>query len=678
MKRLTAVLQCALIFSGLTAALAQPETAVLRVFPDEVTVPLETTLFGTNISYGDKRLVNDAEDSLMVKKAGITSMRFPNGCQADLYNWKSPSPTLVTVDEFMAFCEATDAEPYYTLNMQGGTIGLEGPVPEGATLDEKIQYRHTAPNPCGYTNYHFGTLEETLELLEEYTIKRAREGKLPIKCYEMGNENWGQAFTDWTPDVYGKTVEFYARAMRDRIKQAQYETPLAGIPDLYIVAVGFPVMGNNMKEADTPDRRTNIAWTKELNALKQAGLIDAVQEHFYPHGLANGGALAWVAHNFENILNVRRGIANPRLNGYLDPPLVYNMPIEFTEWNVKCWGQAPIMDRQIENTEFEAGLEGWNLDGGTARVAIWAARRGDRGIRVVTSKEETSILSAPFTPKENAKSYLFSAWVKSQQEEAVTISIHFAEGDNAGAAINQWRIPIADRWVNAVVGAQIPENPGKLEVRITVDKPGIVYIDEVYLAYHTDASGTAPRSAVTAEQTLFAVDSLRAMAEHGSPRSHIHHLAGNYPCGQLTSQGDIKDIFLAYQFFADARGSEVVRHELACGLMPHYSSVHPWATDFNALAPNRDDIPEMTALASRDGRQLHILVINRTTDRDIPLLIDLGEAKAESGAAIRLLDLVDIDLPGVTLNEREYEWNPETSLTIPRHSARILSLKLAE
>lgn len=678
MKRLTALFACAILIPGLSGLSAPSGGAVLRIFPDEPTVPLQTTLFGTNISMGDKHLVNDAETRELVKQAEITSMRFPNGCQADLYNWKSPAPTHVTVDEFMAFCEATEAEPYYTLNMQGGTIGLEGPVPEGATLDERIQYQHTAPNPCGYTHYHFGTLAETLELLEEYTIRRAREGKLAIRCYEMGNENWGQAFTDWTPDVYAKTVEVYASAMRERIKQAQQETPEAGIPDLYIVAVGFPVMGNNMKQADTPDRRTNIAWTRELNALKSAGKIDAVQEHFYPHGLANGGALAWAAHNLENILNVRRGIPNPRLKGYKDPPLEYHMPIEFTEWNVKCWGQTPLMDSQLKNAGFENGLDGWTVSGGTARVASWAARRGNRGLRVVTERDEVSSISTVITPNQNAKSYFFSAWIKAQQRDSVLLSLHFAEGEKAGTVINQWRVPVAGHWVNAVVGAHIPENPGRLEVRIAVDEPGVVYIDEAHLSYLTDATGTAPRSAITAEQTLFAVDSLTAMAAHGSPRSHIHHLAGNYPCGQLTSQGEVKDLFLAYQFFAGARGNQVVRHELECESMPYASTVHAWATDFNALCPNREDIPELAALASRDGDRLHVLLINRTTDRDIPVTIEMRGPRVRPEAVIRMLDLIDIDLPGVTLNERKITRESEESMTIPRHSARILSMTLAD
>ncbi len=345
--------------------------AALIIRPDRVLCPLQSTLFGINVHpVADKPLMSRPEFIRAVRSLGIKSCRFPNGCVADIYNWREPRRGWATVDEFLDFCDAVGAEPYYTLNLQGGTEGLEGPVPKDVSLEERIKYKHTAPNPCGNTDYTFDTLKDTLDFLRNYTIDRALAGKRPVLHYEMGNENWGQARTDWPPEIYSRTVEVYAKAMRAVLEEAKKNHPQLEKLNLYIVAVGYPVMGNNMKLADTPDRDINIRWTRELNRLYSENIIDAVQEHFYPYASANGGSLAWVVHNLHNIIYARKGLANERLNGYRDPEIAYNMPMEHTEWNIKCWGSRFLEDVQLTNPGFEEGsgpsprtVIGWTCTG---------------------------------------------------------------------------------------------------------------------------------------------------------------------------------------------------------------------------------------------------------------------------------------------------------------------------
>lgn len=647
--------------------------AQVTVYPDQTVLPLKRTLFGINVHPHAKANIGKPEVVERVKKLGIASCRFPNGCVADLYNWKDPGEKWATVDEFLQLCEAIDAEPYYTVNLQGGTEGLPGPAPEGLPLDETIRYQHLMPNPCGNTNYHYGTLAETLEFLQRYTVGRALEGRRPILHYEMGNENWGQSRTDWPPEVYARTVEVYAKAMRGAFDEARQRHPeLSGLR-LYICAVGYPVMGNNMKLVDTPDRTINIVWTGLLNKLHEDGLIDAVQEHFYPYASANGGALAWAAHNLHNIIQARKGLPNARLGGYRDPAIAYEMPMEFTEWNVKCWGPRFAEDTQLANAGFEDGLSGWQVSGGSARAVSWAARRGSRGLRVEAADASGPCeVSQVFESPDKAKTFVAGVWVRTSRPEAIKIQLRKPGGEVLGG----WEPKIADTWERVVASAKMPEHGGQVEFVLRVEQPASAYFDEVRLYHTSEDRGQCPISATTYEQALFCVDAFREMALAGSPRSHLHHLFGDYPCGTMTMAGQPKDLAKAFELFAGAFGESIVRSECRSESLAYYSAGNPWATDFNALAPNRDDIPALACMASRTGDTLHVLLINRSSDRDIEVGFNLNADPAEPLAALRTLTGEDIDLPGAVLTESTARVGRTFTHTIEPYSAHILSVRL--
>lgn len=161
---------------------------------------IDPYFMGMGLHPGERRKIQQKANVANVRDVvGLKSIRFPNGCEADAYDWiYAATKNHITVDEFLDFCDQTGCRPYYTVNLQGGTEGLESPAPPDAALDEKIRYRHTAPNPCGYppTRYYYGTLAETVQLVEKCTVQRLLEGRTPILDYEMGNENWGQATTD--------------------------------------------------------------------------------------------------------------------------------------------------------------------------------------------------------------------------------------------------------------------------------------------------------------------------------------------------------------------------------------------------------------------------------------------------------------------------------------------------
>jgi len=177
-----AVLLDLLSGSGFAATASRPAQATIDIDPEAREMRVWPEVMGINLDYGGRAALANPQAMQAVKRIGIKSIRFPNGCEADRYDWKADNKSKMTVEQFLDFCEAVGAEPYYTLNMQGGTDGLPGPPPSGAPVSEVIRYRHLAPNPCGYTDYYFGTLAETLDLVRKYTIERALAGRPPILC----------------------------------------------------------------------------------------------------------------------------------------------------------------------------------------------------------------------------------------------------------------------------------------------------------------------------------------------------------------------------------------------------------------------------------------------------------------------------------------------------------------
>lgn len=648
------------------------EQATVRIHEASPVKPLHPELFGVNVSVGDKPHIANADFINKVKQQGYRSFRFPNGCQADLYNWKKPAAAEVTVDEFLDFCDAVNGEAYYTVNMQGGIDNLEVPIPADVSLDERIRYRHTAPNPCGYTNYYFGTLAESLEFFQKYTIQRALDGKRPILAYEMGNENWGQAFTDWTPDVYGKTVEVWAKALRDALKRAQADHPkIAGLK-LHITAVGFPVMGNNMKLVDTPDRKTNGAWTDEMNRLYKAGLIDAVQEHFYPYGYANGATLAWTAHNMQNILHARTGVKNPRLKGYVDEGLKYDLPMEFTEWNIKCWGPGFSTAHQFANAGFESGLESW-ISEGDVQVDSGDTRRGKSAVRLTATKpKEAALIRQVIDIPAGLFSTLAAVWMKTDKPEAALLTLRAADGAQKGKLVGRYKPANKDMWERTLVSGVPPKDCTKLELTISTVGPSTAVIDEILL-YTTDVErGHHAISAVTYEQALFAVDATMQMAKAEALRAHLHHLAGDYPCGSMSSAREIKDLGQAFAFMSGQYGDRLLETEISSPVFTYASPANPWATDFNALAPNSRKIPMLEVIASQDNKHAYLWLLNRSSDRTLRVAVE-SDFPLATESRTRTMSGIDIELPGVIVNEGTVRTGRKFTIDISPYSVVLVS-----
>ncbi len=663
---------------------AQPATAVIDISPEVRELPVWPEIIGINLDYGGAAALGRPEAMAAVKKIAIKSIRFPNGCEADRYDWRADNKSKMSVEQFLDFCEAVGAEPYYTLNLQGGTEGLPGPPPAGAPLAEIIRYRHTAPNPCGYTDYYFGTLAEALDLVRKYTIERALAGRPPIICYEMGNENWGQAPTDWPPEHYAATVAVYAQAIRQLVAEAA--AGHESLKDLkpWITAVGYPLMGNNQDPLQATNHDINVRWTREANRLHEAGLIDAVQDHFYPYSIEGTDLLVWSYHNLQNILYGRRGVANPGLRGYLNDAIAYRMPIEITEWNLKCWGEQRKTKVGANNLDFDRDLAGWTVakhgPGNTATVVKAAGRRGN-GLRLQTgSPVDSSVtVSQVFQWKDRkAKRICCAAWIRTPQPDRITAQLTTVNTqsrpaeplpESAGRTGLQ-----ANHWHKIVFSGKVPEGATHLAVSFTLSGTDAqADIDAVELYYWDGESGLAPAAVDTAAQQLLLVDAFRVMIAHGIRRSHLHHLFGAYPCGIMYADGRPKDNYKVFEFYAGGLGTHTVRTQVTCNTFDFDSQGDKHATAFNALAPDVKNVPLISALGMRDETSLYVVAVNRSTDEPVDLTLRTANTRLGPGF-VRTLTCTDIDLPGVQLTTQDLPASPPPKYRMAPHSACLFKL----
>lgn len=665
--------------------------AQISIWPELVERPVSPVFVGNNLNPGGPRskLIADPQVQQRVREAGYKTIRFPNGCVADRYNFKQPRAGWITVDQFLDFCDAIDAEPYYTLNLQGGTEGLEGPVPEDASLEERIRYRHTAPNPCGNTDYHFGTLAEAVELLNTYTIQRALAGKRPILHYELGNENWGQATTDWPPLVYGKTCEVWASTLRQKLAEARTRhSELVGL-ELYIVAVAYPCMGNNMDPFKATNHEINVAWTAEMNRLGRLGLIDAVQEHFYPYGNADGSTLLWTIHNLSNILHLRHGLPNPRLGGYADPELAFEVPLEWTEWNVKCWGPGPKTDFPLTNAGFEAALKGWTVDADSvnrsgARVSKPAARRGNRGAELTSGSDGKPVaLRQTFSiaRQKTTASVGAGVWVRTDQPRHAAVIIRQAnDGEHKGAELGRISPNQTNMWQRLIASGPPKKDTTEVEIVLQVEgENATAFFDEVQPTHWVTFRGVAPLVANRFEQQLFLVDTLRTLLEWPTPRTHVHHLFGNYPCSTNSIDGSDRDNAVAFRLLHERIGDRVVKTDCDVVTFNYDTNADTYATDFNALAPDMTDVPALSALTTRDNKRLYVLLVNRTSDRTIEAQIRFEDTDIKPGARgeIRTLEGDDFDTTGASIRISSLVVTNPLRHPVPPHSARVLTIDIA-
>jgi hypothetical protein len=190
-------------------------------------------------------------------------------------------------------------------------------------------------------------------------------------------------------------------------------------------------------------------------------------------------------------------------------------------------------------------------------------------------------------------------------------------------------------------------------------------------------SGTMPLAAARFEQQLFMVDALRELILWPTPRTHLHHLFGDYPCGALTMTGADRDNAAALRLLAGRIGTQLLRTRCDVATLSYDSRADKYATDFNALTPDVAGIPALATLATRDGNRLHLLLLNRTSDRAIRATIAIEGAAPARTARLCVLSGGDFDVAGAKLATSTVvvSANP-FERSVPPHSAQVMTIEL--
>lgn len=259
--------------------------ATVQINAKEILRELPPDLFGSNIqyvNYGDGVLEHDTHNikSEIVQKfkdAGISTVRFPGGCHADLYHWRDAVGPLVNrslginyfnrenetneygTDEHIEFCRLINAEPTITVNFGNGTPQeaanwleyCNSEIPQVIDPSWNItSFKGDENAPEGY----FAWLRGEFGHGDPYNVKK----------WEIGNE----VYNDWTK-IYNSTD--YAERFLDF-----YDTMKVVDPSIKIAAVGYDnaegiydIYGNDAAE-----------WNREVTRI--AGhKMDAIHIHSY-------------------------------------------------------------------------------------------------------------------------------------------------------------------------------------------------------------------------------------------------------------------------------------------------------------------------------------------------------------------------------------------------------------
>ena len=142
-------------------------------------------LYGVNTARWDESLFPGPDSAMLlscdrdairkVRDAGITLLKYPGGNDADSYIWNAPgnNTTEMSTDEYIAFCRAAGAEPFITVNFNGGP--------------------DLAPS----------------------WVRYCRERGYNVRYWEVGDEQWGTwARGHAAPEVYARTYIALVKAMR--------------------------------------------------------------------------------------------------------------------------------------------------------------------------------------------------------------------------------------------------------------------------------------------------------------------------------------------------------------------------------------------------------------------------------------------------------------------------------
>ncbi|MDP0497479.1 MAG: hypothetical protein Q7Q73_14855 [Verrucomicrobiota bacterium JB024] len=207
-------------------------------------VPVNKMVLGNNINWGEFGMVMDHETGRFneeflsrVRPMGINFLRYPGGCNADVFDWREAigpmeergeqtyynrSYTDVIwfgVDEFLRFCEREGITPIITTAFLYDTPEVVAAnLPERRRQDWIEEYLETCEDrvklAADWVEYCNGSVDTPMGKL------RAENGHpepYNVVYWEVGNETWGaDPVGSCTAEQYGAAFPRYVEAMKAR------------------------------------------------------------------------------------------------------------------------------------------------------------------------------------------------------------------------------------------------------------------------------------------------------------------------------------------------------------------------------------------------------------------------------------------------------------------------------
>ena len=209
-------------------------------------IDVNPLVFGNNINTQNLTASYDSErgrfqDGFLqrVRPMGITFLRYPGGCNADVFNWRdtigpmagrkdvinyhngsSRGPPRFGVDEYLRFCDEEGMTPIITTAFCKDHPAKVDPNdhPNGVRHPFVFSYLRSAPErvrlAADWVEYCNGSADTPLGAL------RARHGHpepYGVKYWEIGNESYGpDPAGSCSPEEYGNAFPAYVEAMKAR------------------------------------------------------------------------------------------------------------------------------------------------------------------------------------------------------------------------------------------------------------------------------------------------------------------------------------------------------------------------------------------------------------------------------------------------------------------------------
>ena len=267
-------------------------TATIRI-TDDVGATISPLIFGGMIEHfgrtvepgiwDSKRDIPRSDAKAAIEAMGVRALRYPGGCFSDTYHWKDgvgPRDKRPLIKETFWTTMTKRLGGFGTSSSFAKTpedIGaMIGPAePNLLGTDEFLRYcLDINAEPFLVVNLGTGTAEEAAEWVQYCNVDR--KSPRPVTWWSIGNETWGKhEFAHSAPDVYGRRVVDYAKAMR------------AVDPNIKLVAVGLPMHDSGgvlFEEGGGLATYTARDWN--TGVLKEAGqYIDLLSVHWYFPGM---------------------------------------------------------------------------------------------------------------------------------------------------------------------------------------------------------------------------------------------------------------------------------------------------------------------------------------------------------------------------------------------------------